>query len=362
MKRLALLCCLLAPLLSVAQQAKEEPIDFEKARGLHQREQAGQPLTSEEQAYLTRAKAAFAKRNGGGSQGPKVAARPSTGMVPLTDLKAIYQGEDGGLYGQGRNDPPEALAKAAAQAASRIGPLDASGKAAKDGRVVLLSIGMSNTTQEFTAFQALSDQKGKRAKSVTLVDGAQGGQTADRIADPAANFWKVIDQRLKQANVTREQVQVVWLKQAFAGPTAPFPTEARKLEGYLQKDIEVLRGLYPNLRLIFLSSRIYAGYASTGLNPEPHAYEGAFAVRWVIQSQLKESGRPAGAPVLLWGPYLWADGEKGRGAGDLVWRVEDFGQDGTHPATSGRQKVAQQLENYLLTSPYAKGWYGGDGK
>jgi hypothetical protein len=36
----------------------------------------------------------------------------------------------------------------------------------------------------------------------------------------------------------------------------------------------------------YLSSRIYGGYAATPLNPEPHAYEGAFAVKWTIASQI----------------------------------------------------------------------------
>ena len=60
--------------------------------------------------------------------------------------------------------------------------------------------------------------------------------------------------------------------------------------------------------------------ATGGLNPEPYAYESAYAMRWLIQEQM--AGRPelnadpsrgaVSVPVLLWGPYLWADGEKGR--------------------------------------------------
>jgi hypothetical protein len=37
----------------------------------------------------------------------------------------------------------------------------------------------------------------------------------------------------------------------------------------------------------YLDSRIYGGYATTALNPEPYTYEGAFLVRWLIQDQLK---------------------------------------------------------------------------
>ena len=35
----------------------------------------------------------------------------------------------------------------------------------------------------------------------------------------------------------------------------------------------------------------YAGYASTMLNPEPYAYEGALAVRKLIQDQIKGDER-----------------------------------------------------------------------
>ena len=95
--------------------------------------------------------------------------------------------------------------------------------------------------------------------------------------------------------------------------------------------------------MIYLSSRIYAGYATTILNPEPYAFESAFAVRWVIQSQ------PADGPVILWGPYFWNDG--------ATWRREDFREDGTHPSPAGRQKVARQLLNFFMTDPLAKLWF-----
>ena len=47
------------------------------------------------------------------------------------------------------------------------------------------------------------------------------------------------------------------------------------------------------------------------------------------------------------GPYLWADGLKGRKDGQVVWKREDFGPDGTHPSMLGREKVARLLMNFL---------------
>lgn len=88
-------------------------------------------------------------------------------------------------------------------------------------------------------------------------------------------------------------------------------------------------------------------------------------MRWLIQEQI--SGKPdlnwdpakgaVKSPLLLWGPYLWADGEKGRKLDDLVWKADDFGPDGTHPGTSGRRKVAEMLLHFLKSDPTSKGWF-----
>ena len=132
------------------------------------------------------------------------------------------------------------------------------------------------------------------------------------------------------------------------------------------KILNVANDRYPNLRLAYLSSRIYAGYAMTALNPEPYAYEGAFSVRWVIQSQTRGDNpqlnyRPERgevlAPLLLWGPYLWADGIQPRKTDGLVYTRDDLGKDGTHPSESGRRKVAEQLLKFMKTDDTARRWF-----
>jgi len=119
------------------------------------------------------------------------------------------------------------------------------------------------------------------------------------------------------------------------------------------------------LKIAYLSSRIYAGYATVPLNPEPHAYEGGFAVKWTIAGQISGSDDlnydPARgsvrAPWLAWGPYLWADGVKGRKQDSLIYTREDVGPDGTHPSPQGREKVGRQLLDFLKTSPTSKPWF-----
>jgi hypothetical protein len=242
-------------------------------------------------------------------------------------------------------------------------PLDAQGKAAADGRIVLLTVGMSNTTQESQAFLRLIADDSSINPRLTVVDGAQGGQTAAITAKSDANYWTVNESRLRAGGVTAAQVQVVWLKQANAGPTRPFPAEAKKLQADIVATLHNLREKFPNLQIAYLSSRTYGGFATTPLNPEPHAYETGFAVKWTVGDQIagkpelnfsSEKG-PVKSPWLAWGPYLWTDGTKGRADG-FRWQSEDCGPDGTHPSDSGRRKVAALLLNFLKNEPTARPW------
>jgi hypothetical protein len=64
------------------------------------------------------------------------------------------------------------------------------------------------------------------------------------------------------------------------------------------------------------------------------------------------------SPLLLWGPYLWADGKTPRKSDGLVWLREDLAADGTHPSdTNGTVKVARLLLNFFRTDPLARTWY-----
>ena len=118
-------------------------------------------------------------------------------------------------------------------------------------------------------------------------------------------------------------------------------------------------------RIVYLGSRIYGGWAVNDLNPEPYAYEGAFACRWLIQDQIKgnpdlnyDSSRGAvQSPLLLWGPYFWADGLTPRKSDGLVWEKEDLGNDGTHPSGSGCRKVAGMLLKFFETDSNARTWF-----
>jgi hypothetical protein len=353
-----------------SSQPQQQQVDWDKARQLYQRQQRGQSLTADEQAYLDHAKqvrremTARGQRPTAATRGATTtapASRESTGLIPLTQMKPgqTYKGLDGGLYGGGRNEPPEKLMKAAQAAAAQVRPLGADGQPDARGRIVLMSLGMSNTTMEFARFKQLADRDARKSSLVTVVDAAQGGQDAARWdvpADTPRSPWNVADQRLKSAGVATKQVQVIWIKQALAGPRrlGEFPAHADALKRHVEAIVRQAKQHYPNLRLVYLSSRIYAGFATSALNPEPYAYESAFAVRGVIEDEMKGE---LSEPVVLWGPYLWADGVKGREGDSLVWTRDDFAGDGTHPAGSARQKVAELLLKFFMSDPTAKTWF-----
>lgn len=361
MKSFHVLLILLACTLAAFAQTPGASIDWQKAQNLFRREQSGEKLSPEDQKYLDHAKAV--RRKGGGDR------RGSTGsqrkapasLMPLCDMTAedSYEGEDGGLYGKGSNEPPQMLEKSAMEALAQIKPLDASGKPAADGKVVLVSISMSNATQEFSFFKQLADQDPRKSERLTIVDCAQGGQTMAAWAQPEGRPWPEAMQRLQRAGVTTDQVQVAWVKLANAGPSGTKTDHLKILEADTIKVLHLLKQRFPNLRIAYLGSRIYAGYATTGLNPEPYAYEGAFAVRHLIQQQIAGAAELAAdkSPLLLWGPYLWSNGEKGRKLDGLTYSKEDFGADGTHPSQSGREKVARQLLEFFATNTLAKSWF-----
>lgn len=380
MRKTVAVCALLLGLVSLLLRAAEEPLDWDKVRRLHQRAQAGEKLTPEEQAYYEKGKAArLQKEKAGVNAGEKStvkspaagkAGKASTSLVPISDMGAgqKYKDQDGGLYGGGANTPPTAHLKAALAAAKRIQPLDAAGKPSPGGKIILLTHGMSNTTQESQAFIRLANADARKNPAVLIVDGAQGGidsrqWVSGRENRKGAKPWETLDERIKAAGGTNEQVQVVWMKHAIAGvgQFGEFPKHAQQLQDDLGEIVRLLKKRFVHLQLVYASSRTYAGYATTQLNPEPYAYESAFAVRGVIQDQISgnealsySAGR---APVLLWGPYIWADGTKGRAAGDLYYERPDFVGDGTHPSDSGRQKVAEQLVKHFTTDPTAAPWF-----
>ena len=123
----------------------------------------------------------------------------------------------------------------------------------------------------------------------------------------------VVPEAANRPAIAASQVQVVWFLQANAGPSGPFPQQPQMLQGQLTAIMGILKSAYPNVAMVYAGTRIYAGYATTMLNPEPHAYETGFAFKWMIENQINgqpalnwnPSQGPVQAPWIAWGPYMW---------------------------------------------------------
>ncbi len=300
-------------------------------------------------------------------------SRELLATAPLPDLgPGLYKGVVGGLYPNGENTrPPGHEAYGVNLAQNAIKPLDPTGNPNASGKIVMISVGMSNTTQEFggssNSFKPRADADPSKNPKLVIVDGAQGGKPASAWIDPNATTWTVVDQRLAAAGVTPQQVQVAWVKQADAQPNqyGQFPAHAQHLEGELAAIARNLKTNYPNIQIAYYSSRTMSYQTNpNALNPEPFAFESGFSTKWMIEDQLNgdpnlnfnPANGPVVAPYLSWASYLWADGANPRSDG-FIWEIADLQADLTHPSPSGVKKVADQLLAFFKSDPTATPWF-----
>jgi len=359
---------------------------------------------------------------GGLTQTTNITVATNAVPIDLMDMTSSdnYLGFQGGLYEGESKNPPADHDAAGLAAASNIKAVDQNGNASATGAVVFLGIGMSNATEEFSAFiSAASASSQVNHTTLAMEDGAEGAATAcywtvatgsiptTTCSDAKGvlldnQYDRVRDTVLATATtapsapagcggppnptpcLTEKQVQVLWIKNANPRPgianqrtlcdtsvpgcTNDTGTEAILYESQLGKIIRAAKFRYPNLQQVFLSTRIYAGYATDGLNPEPYAYEYGYSAKWLIEAQvLQERGNPqdpiagdmsytdGAAAWTAWGTYIWADGTIKRSDG-LDWLSSDFQSDGTHPDAQGTTKVVDQLMGLYTTSSYTP-WF-----
>ena len=318
---------------------------------------------------------------------PPVATDDPTPLIDFAEGET-YKGFAGGLY-PGGNTPPAAHEAFGLDAAGAIQPRDTSGAPDPEGKIVLLSVGMSNATQEwcrhtsqdrpgdtscnawtFTG-QALADPDVNHS-TLVIANGARASQDLVLWDHPSdANYDHVRDEVLAAHGATEAQVQAVWVKVALKDeptrPSLPDPdADAFVEEAAIGNVVRALAARYPNLQQVFFSSRIYGGYAAPDSNtPEPWAYETGFATKWAIEAQIDqratglidaEAGDLGEAPFMGWGAYLWASGTVPRSDG-LIWPRDHFNEDGLHPSILGEERVGTLLLEFFKTSPFTACWF-----
>jgi hypothetical protein len=299
-------------------------------------------------------------------------ARTVTPITPLNDLgTGTYLGAQGGLYPNGTNLRPASFDAAGVAIAQSIQPLDGNGNPDPNGKYAIISIGESNTSDTYRQFMADANADPSKNSHLVIVRGAQPRAGAAKFADLNNPVWNSIFQYyLPQAGVTSNQVVAAWVESVdrISGKQPAFPQDMTALQSEYESIARNLHSKFPNIKLVYYTSKFYDGYA-TGLKdsiyPEPFGFESGFAVKWAIADQINGNANlnwdanigPVMAPWMSWAAYEWANGLNARSDG-LTWSCQDVTSDGVHPSPMhGREKDANILLNFFKTDTTTIPWF-----
>jgi len=288
-------------------------------------------------------------------------------LPPLTELgTGTFKGHQGGLYPNGSNAMPPEFYNDAVQMASSIQPLDKNGKADVNGEIGLVALGASTVAMFSKGIDKMLAKSNVVNKELNFVNCGIGGQDLSDIMDPNANFWSEVDSRVKSSGMTLDQVQVIWFQEDN------LKTRENDLDGRgkaLVDDftymVQFCKKHYPNLKLFYVTGRHTTAFMSAegkDKHREPKAYINGWATKWLIENQingdkdLRYKGDDAVAPLILWGPYFWTQGEKTRSDG-YSWTPSLVVADGVHPTEAGVEKVSKDLVDFWQTDPVSKIWF-----
>ena len=292
-------------------------------------------------------------------------------LLPLTSGQFYVSGSDLAqkphatyLYTNQNTMPAAHRAGGNAMAAS-LQPLDANGKVDLiNGKIAAIAEGISNTRLEMDAFLFEFIQNNPAVNpQFKFVNLAEGG-------------CHLICWRDKGVGAIDPQVQIALVKHSNnlgqlsngmpKDPMAPFttiaskrfPTHAQLTQGMLKKRILDLKIKYPNLKLLYITSRCYGGWKCSPADPqanvEPVAFEEGFSVKWLLEGQvtgsdsvLNYSGPNPQAPWMAWGPYLW----------DSSWPQDWFQVNSAHPCAPGLTHVAKLWYDFLMLDSASRPWF-----
>jgi hypothetical protein len=158
---------------------------------------------------------------------------------------------------------------------------------------------------------------------------------------------------------------VAFFEDIVQTPTGTYPSDQTELITDLEEVAQNALIMFPNLKLMYYVSRVYSGYSTTKVDPEPYAYEQGFANSAAILDQINGDPAlnynpldgPVMAPWMGYGPYTWANGYIPRSDG-LTYSCQDLRVDGHHPSVLyGAPKVAGLFLNFFKTDPTAAPWF-----
>jgi hypothetical protein len=300
----------------------------------------------------------------------------STGLIPLVDLKTgyylgVYQG---GLYPNGKNVPPGGHLKKGLKIAKAIKPLDSLGNINYEtGKIVIAGFGGSTTGEPWNHLITIANGDPEINPCIKLVNATNAGEGMESMNVDHPDYWDYIeDNRLTPKGVTPEQIQIAWLFNGSRADTIfDMPAYRDSIERKVQLALAAMLIEYPNLKLVYVGSPYYAGYADPTYEMyksihEPGSYRCAFGFKAAVEKQIngdplyKYSDPGKIVPYITWGPYLWTDGIKPRNYDSLYWDCEaDFRADGGgfHLNGEGKDKLAELLNDFFKTDTLSEIFY-----
>lgn len=294
----------------------------------------------------------------------------SGSFVPLENLgTSTYMTYQGGQYPAGSNTRPTLQLTRALNQVNAIMPLNLSGAIDQtNGKIVMIGVGASNPRTEFTAFKELCDTFQCLNNKLKIVNVCKGGTGIQKMNYDTAAYWNLANDTLSSYGANNLQVQIVWIEQEHTGSTnMVFPSAPLQLVNEYKKLLQVVLIKYPNVKIAYINSRAYSGYADGSSGPglsSPRDYYNSWAVKWVIENQITNAtgfdytGATPSIPFVDWATNSWANGNIPKLDG-LFWDcVNDFGaSDGLHLSTLGEKKVGQRLFNYFSIDTTSKVWF-----
>lgn len=265
---------------------------------------------------------------------------------------------EGGLYPDGSNTDPDPHHSDGVAIAQGIQPID--------GKYVMISLGESASQQPFEQLITEAAADPEINSNLVLVDGAEGGATANYWALKSSVYWtELLDYSLPFAGVTPDQVVAAWVSDVNSATSASFPSDATTLQNDYESIAQNLLSFFPNIKMMFFSSINYTGYSVTSTLPEPQGYESAFGAKWAIEDQIdgkpslnyNPANGPVEAPWMGWSFYYWGNGLIPRSDG-ITWSCQDLNTDGLHPANPwGHIKISQYLLDWFKNADLSTPWF-----
>lgn len=301
----------------------------------------------------------------------KDCSKPSSGFTPLTDfvLGDKFNGFTGGLYGNNSNLKPQRYMEDAMIIANEIKPLNVDGQVDPNGKIGFMAVGASNPRTEFNAFLTKIQTDSNINPRVKFINSCIGGQGIQKMNQANDNYWIQADKLIDSVGLTNKQIQVIWVEtDNTANGNTNFPQCAEELADEYYILFKTIKQLYPNVKICYLASRTYAGFATPtagGVGKgllHPRDYFNGWANRFFIERLVNDLsgydfiGEHATIPFVTWGNYSWTDGNLARKDGFAVDCTADFGSDGLHLSALGEQKIGSLIYEFFKGEETAQAW------